>query len=238
MGGIDRLDSYCIAFEGNLLGRCGTLPEHPEGYGCAHLATHNCANLAVVYAYDRGVAHREYGIAHLQARLASGGVFAGGDDPHGVPHNAKLHAHTAKRPFVHLHLALHLLGADIGGVGVEAFEHGAYCLLDESLVVGLLDIERVEIVIERVEFLQLVPKTLSCHRACAPQQNNYRNPKSFHYFKYSTRLSNATFSCVPSAIFLTVATPSVRSLSPTMITKGIALLLAYSICFFIFALSG
>ena len=68
----------------------------------------------------------------------------------------------------------------------------------------------------------------------------YRRAPEFQYshLNISVIFSSSTLRCEPSAIFLTVATPSFSSSLPMMATYGTFLALAYCICFFILALSG
>ena len=83
---------------------------------------------------------------------------------HRVAQDVELHADAAEFPVETLLHALHLLGADVGRVGVQLFEHARDGALDDGFHLHLVDVKTRKITENLREFLELARIVLVLRR--------------------------------------------------------------------------
>ena len=166
-------------------------------------------------------------------------------DDNRIVQYVELDAYPAETSVERLVYLNHFLGRYVGRVRVQLQKHFADRVLDQLPVVNGIDIGHVQIAVEVVELLQVplrVVRRLGLRGAERGQRERCEQEQvmsdCFHYSMRLISSSKATACCSPVAMFLTVARPEASSSLPTITTHGTARRLAYSICFFIFALSG
>ena len=233
VGGIDRVERNAVARDDEV-----QLPGHAVAH---HVDSDLRTTLTAQVAGDIAHAH-PHGIERINADDAVVGQHAdlfGRTARNGVGHDnriaqqRKLHADAAELAVeARLH-PLHLLGTEVGRVGVKLLEHGRNGALDQRSHLHVIDVEPLEQLVDPVELLLLhngIPLGLGLRRwhkpaqGCKQQQHKATCDRAAHHpfpaFQWMCETSSpkGTELCSPERISLSVTSRRASSSLPTIAT--------------------